>query len=226
MSSPRRSKLIPEIALLLACVPALCGCNILAIFGYAAESYKRSATHAVAAEYDGLAGKSFAVIVSGDRALLGSYPTLFTRLTSRITQRLVENRDAVGATGFVPPLSIAEFQITNPNWSAWGFDRLAEELGVERLIVVELQEYRLTEPGNQYLWDAVAWARVGVVEADGPTPSEFAFKQDIRVRFPDDKAMGPDDFPSAQVQGNLEKRFVDRVTWLFHEHQEPYYPEY
>lgn len=202
------------------------GCNIVAIAGLAAENYKRSSTHAVAAEYEGLYGKSVAVIVTGDRVLMGSHPTLFMRMNSRICERLLENRELTGITGFVPPLMLAEFQITNPNWTAWGYDRLAEELGVERLIIVEMYEYRLTEIGNQYLWDAMAAGRVGVVEADGAVPGEFAFRKEIQVRFPDEKGLGPEDFPGVQVQANLDKRFVDRVTWLFYEHQEPYYPDY
>lgn len=212
----------------LACLSALAmqGCNIVAAAGVLAENYKRSSTHAVDAEYDGLRDKSVAVIVTGDRVLQGSFPTLYAKMSSRITERLIENRAIIGITGFVPPLALAEFQITNPQWGAWGYDRLAEELGVDRIIIVEMYEYRLTEAGNQYLWDAMAAARVGVIERDGLTPSEFAFRKEIQVRFPDDKGMGPDDLAMDQVQGNIDLRFVDRVSWLFYEHQEPYYPDY
>lgn len=215
-----------SLAMLAACALALPGCNILAFAGLAAENYKRSSTHAVAPEYDNLRGHAVAVIVTGDRVLQGSNPTLFTKMTSRATERLVENKDIIGITGFVPPLALTEFQISHPSWVAWGYDRLAEELGVTRLIVVEMYEYRLTEIGNQYLWDAMAAARVGVIESDGFTPGEFVFRKDIQVRFPDESGIGPEDFPMVQVQANLDKRFIDRVTWLFYEHQEPYYPDY
>lgn len=213
-------------AALLVSAATMPACNILAFAGLAAENYKRSSTHAVAEEYDGLRDSSIAIVVTGDRVLQGSNPTLFTRMCSRITERLVENRETTGITGFVPPLMLTEFQISNPGWSAWGYDRLAAELGVERLVIVDMYEYRLTETGNQYLWDALAAARVGVVEADGPTPGELAFRKEIRVHFPDDTGVGPDQLPLDQVQANLDKRFVDRVSWLFYEHQEPYYPDY
>ncbi|MBL8745235.1 MAG: hypothetical protein JNK58_02645 [Phycisphaerae bacterium] len=205
---------------------SLTGCNVLAFAGMAAENYKRSSTHAVAPEYDNLRGESVAVIVTGDRVLQGSHPTLFTRMSSRATERLVENKDLIGITGFVPPLALTEFQISHPNWVAWGYDRLAEELGVKRLIVIEMFDYRLTEVGNQYLWDAVAAARVGVIEADGFSPGEFVFRKEIQVHFPDQTGVGPEDLSAQQVQANLDKRFIDRVTWLFYEHQEPYYPDY
>lgn len=212
--------------LLLAVAACMSGCNILAFAGMAAENYKRSSTHAVAPEYDNLRGHSVAVVVTGDRILQGSHPTLFTQMSSRAAERLVENRNLIGITGFVPPLALTEFQITHPNWVAWGYDRLAEELGVTRLIVIEMFDYRLTEVGNQYLWDAAASARVGVIEPDGFTPGEFVFRKEIQVHFPDEQGVGPEDFPASQVKANLDQRFIDRVTWLFYEHQEPYYPDY
>lgn len=201
------------------------GCAIGALFGGMAESYKRSSTRAVAAEYDGLRGHSFAVIVTSDRVLQGMYPTLMARLTSRITERLVDPK-LTGITGFVPPILVLEFQLSNPDWPTWTYDRVAAEFEVERLIVVELQDYRLNEPGNAYLWDGVAAGRVGVIEADAEMADEFAFAKDIQVRYPDRDGVGPQDMTQQQVQGQLEKRFVDRVTWLMYEHQEPYYPEY
>jgi hypothetical protein len=215
-----------SVVTLLLSLAALTACNIVAFAGLAAENYKRTSTHAVAAEYDDLRGNSFAVIVTGDRVLQASNPTLYTKMCSRITERLVENRSLIGVTGFVPPLTLAEFQITHPSWTAWGYDRLATELDVDRLIVVEMYEYRLTETGNQYLWDAMAAARVAVVEADSDTPGEFVYRKDIQVHYPDDQGVSPDDLQMNQVQGNIDKRFVDRVAWLFYKHQEPYYPDY
>lgn len=201
------------------------GCSIGALIGGMAESYRRSSTYAVAAEYDGLQGKSFAVVVYGDRVLQGSNPTLLPRLTNRISLRLADPA-LTGASGFVPAQAVLEMQFAHPDWAGWSYERLSEEFGVERLIVVEIYEYRLNEPGNAYLWDGLIAAKVGVVEADGPIPNEFAFSKDIQVRFPNETGMGPQDFNRGQVQAGVEQRFVDRATWLFYEHQEAYYPEY
>lgn len=196
------------------------------MIGGMAESYKQSSTHAVEAEYTGLNGKSFAVFVMADRITLGSFPTLAGRLTAQITDRLATENALIGATGVVPPQAILQFQLENPSWTTWTFDRIIEELGVDRLIVVEITEYRLQEAGNSYLWDGVAGARVGVVEAESSTPGEFEFKKSLRVAFPNKKGIGPQDMSGPVVQGQLDRRLLDRVTWLFYEHQEPYYPEY
>lgn len=213
--------------LILACAGAgLSGCILAAAAGGMAESYKRSSTRSVAGEYDGLRGKSFGVIVTGDRVLQGQFPTLFPRLMGRMVERLIDPANAVGATGVVPPIAMIEFQLTNPDWIAWSYPRLAEHLGVERIIVIEVLGYRLNEPGNAYLWDGLAAARIGVVEADGSSPTEFAFTKTVQVPYPSESGLGPADINEQQVQAGLEQRLIDRASWLFYEHQEPFYPEY
>ncbi len=203
----------------------LTGCALGTLAGGMAESYKRESTHLVHGDYEGLRGKSFAVIVSGDRVLQGAYPTLLSRLGGRITMTLADPA-LTGATGFVPIVSILEFQLGHPDWNTWTYEQLAEEFGVDALVVVDLYEYRLNEMGNAFLWDGLAAARVGVVEARGAMANEFAYSKEIQVRFPSKAGLGPQDISKGQVQGNLDKRFLDRVTWLFFDHQEPYYPEY
>jgi hypothetical protein len=217
---------LASAALLGSAALILPGCWVATAVGGMAESYKRSSTRAVAAEYEGLSGKSFGVIVTGDRVLQGQHPTLFPRLMSRVVDRLVDPANAVGATGVVPPITMMEFQLTSPDWIAWSYPRLSEHLGVERLLVIEVLEYRLNEAGNSYLWDGVAIARVGVVESDGPTPTEFSFSKTVQVPFPSESGLGPADISESQVRAGLEQRLVDRVSWLFYKHQEPYYPEY
>lgn len=211
---------------LLSGVALLPGCVVGALIGGMAESYKENSTRAVSAEYEGLRGKSFGVIVTGDRVLQGTDPSLFPRLTNRITGRLVDPTSNLGATGVIPPVVMLEFQLSNPDWIAWSYEKITEHLGVDRLIFVELIEYRLNEVGNSYLWDGLAAARVGVVEADGMLPNEFSFTKTVQVPYPSEKGMSPADISESQVRAGLEQRLIDRITWSFYEHQEPYYPDY
>src|SRR5690606_1148554 len=123
-------------------------------------------------------------------------------------------------------LAILEFQLSHPDWTTWSYEQLCEEFGVDALIVVEMFEYRMNEPGNSYLWDGYAAARVGLVDATGYAPNEFAFSKYVEVKFPDQKGYSPQEMTSQVVRSNLEKRFVHRVTWLFYDHQDPYHPDY
>jgi hypothetical protein len=104
---------------------------------------------------------------------------------------------------------------------------LGKGLGnVERLVYVELNEYRLHDPGNPYEWDGVAAATISVLELDGATPDDFAFEKPITVKFPGKKGVDSSQLSSGAVTSALSLRLVDRLTWLFYDHQEPYYPEY
>lgn len=224
----RASSTISRLGLLVGMAGiaiAFNGCSIGKLIGGMAESHRRTTTRTVAAEYTGLEGKSFAVVVYADRVLQGNQPQLVPRLTNVVTAQLAQP-ERTGVTGFVPMPPLLEFQLSRPDWITWTYQQLAEEFGVDRLVVIEVVEYRLNDPGNSYLWNGIASGTVGVAETDGSFPNELTFRKDIRVRFPDQDGLGPNEFSNRQVRSMLERRFVDRVSWLFYEHQEPYYPEY
>jgi hypothetical protein len=215
---------------ILTAALALCGiaggCAIAGFGGAMIESYRRSSTRTIDAEYRGLDGKQWAVVITTNRIIQADNPELVPYLTAKITQRLVENQDQINASGFVPAENILAFMYENPRWVAMPRGELAQRLGVERLIFIEVLEYRLNDPGNQYLWSGLATGTLGVVEADSPLPDEFAFERSIRVAFPDKAGMGPTDFPAQVVATILTGRFIDRGTWPFYTHEEPYYPTY
>ncbi len=225
-SGANRSRRLRSAAAIFAGAVALVagsGCEIVGLASVMAESYKRTGTHEVEAEYRGLEGKSFAVIVAADRALMAEYPRLQAEVTTVIAQRL---RMESGASGYVPPDVILKFQTEEPRWKAMSVQDLAEELGVERLVFVELTDFRLREQGNAYLWSGVASAQVGVLEADGAIDDEFVFRKSVKVDFPDKDGFGPQDYSADHVTMRLRTRMCDRIVWLFHDHQEPYYPDY
>lgn len=200
-------------------------CAVVGIAGAMADSYERTGTRKVFPEYEGLRNKSFAVIVAADRSIQAAEAGAVNRLTNGITNTLVANQQLVGFTGFVPGARVLEFQYNTPSWTSWDYSKLAEEFVVDRLIVVDLYEYRLQEPGNAHVWDGLIAARVGIVEADSGT-DEFAFTKDFRIKYPDDVGYTPNEMSRGHVRAMLEKRMVDRVTWLTYEHEEPNVIEY
>lgn len=206
-----------------AAAPWLVGCEIVGVASVMAESYKRTSTHAVSEEYTGLSGKSFAVMVVADRALQADMPALVPTLTVAMTERLRENANG---SGYVPAGTMVRFVSENPRAAVLSPAEIAQTLGVERLVHVELLDFRLHEPGNAHLWDGLASARVGVLEADGAIPDDFAYRKDVTVRFPSQSGVSRSEMQETIVQSRLITRLVDRVVWNFYEHQEPYYPEY
>jgi hypothetical protein len=219
----RRGRLAIAIAGAIGALLLGGGCQIVSLVGMMAETYKETGTKEIKAEYTGLTGKSFAVIVAADRILMAEHPRLQSEVTTIVSMRL---REHSGATGFVPPESLMKFQVDTPRWKAMSAKDLAEELGVERLVYVELTDFRLREAGNAYLWSGRASANVSVLEADGSIDDEFIFRKSVAVDFPDQDGFTPEDYSAEYVTTRLRTRLCDRIVWLFHDHEEPYYPDY
>lgn len=205
---------VARLLLLAALAAPLQACQIA---GVIADTYQRTGSSEVYAEYEGLDGKSFAVFIAADRVIQAQAPRLVPRLTTAITAQLVAN---TGATGYVPAPLVLDYQYSNPSWPARTYSKLGEDLGVDRIIFIDLYEHRLNERGNSYLWQGVIAGNLGVSEIDGAFPDDFAYTKGVSVRFPDDEGYGPDDYTAQQITAVLERRFTNRCAWLFYDHEE------
>lgn len=197
---------------------AIPGCVIPAAIGGMAESYHRTGSSEIPAEYTGISGKSFAVVVSGSRMMEGEHPGLTARLIQRINDRLILNANPSYA---IPSGDLLTVLYNTPQWPAMTRGEVAEMLGVERLVVVEVIEYTLHEPGNQYVWDGVGSVLVSVYETDSGMPDDPTYEKAIRVTFPDARGFMRTDLPESAVTTELSNRLVNRVSWLFYDHEEP-----
>ncbi len=217
------------LAVGLGCIATLAlvpGCWVPRAIGGMAESYQATGSSMIPAEYTGLEGKTWAVVVLADRGIQAEVPNVIEVVTNATTRKLI---DAQGSPTEPGPLKSAGFQAApavillqraNPTFPAWTYGRMADELGVERLIVIDINSFRLFERGNQYVWDGRVSARVGVVEADtGAT--DFTYSKDLVIRFPDDPGYTSDDFSRAVVVNILLDRLTNRAAWVFFDHEEP-----
>lgn len=194
------------------------GCQLV---GGAIANYERTGSRTVEAQYLGLEGKSFAVIVTADRSIQADFPGLVEVVSQRVTERLCAPTNLPRAGGYVPADQVLAFQSRNPAWVSRPMGEMAKELGgVQRIVMIEIYEYRLNEPGNAYEWDGTAAANVSVIETDGPMEDDFAFQRSISVKFPDQKGTGPTEITQTLVNSALASRLVDRASWLFYRHEE------
>jgi hypothetical protein len=201
----------------LGALGTLGGCNLAAIIAVPLANAEKEGSSKVEAEYKGLSGKTFAVLISAPPVIQASFGETVPRMTIQISEILAKS---VNASGYVPGPKVIEYQYNRPNWVAKPLGEVAKDLGVDRLVYIDLSEYRLQDIGNQYLWDGVAAGLVAVVEADGSTPDDFRFQKRISVKFPDQGGYGPSDMPLGAVNTELTNRFVLRATWLFFDHEE------
>ena len=149
--------------------------------------------------------------------LQANRPALTAKATMAISDILAAES---GANGFVPGSSVIAYQYNRPNWVAKPMGEVGKELGVQRVIVIDVTEYRLRDPGNQYTWDGVANFLVGVYECDSTLPDDVAFQKRIEVKFPDAGGYTPTDLPEAAVNTELTRRACERAAWLFFTHEE------
>jgi hypothetical protein len=214
---------LPALTLAAALLAPLSGCQIGQFFGGAAASFERTGTHDTKAKYTGLTDKTFAVIVAADRSIQSDFPAIVPVVTREVSKNLGEH---AGAKGMLPADEVIKYQAQHPGWVARSFADLAKDLAVDRVVYIDLQEFALTDPGNIYVYNGAAAGVVHVVEADSQTPGEFAFGEPVRVKFPDMSGMGPQQIPRKDVMATLAKRFIDRASWLFYQHDEPNAIEY
>jgi hypothetical protein len=193
------------------------GCIVGAAIGGMAESYHRTGTSEIDAEYEGIQGKSFAVVVSADRVIEGNNPGISARINQRVNDRIIQN---AGPSFAIPSADLLTVLYNTPQWPAMTRGEVADMLGVERLVVVEIVEYRLNEPGNKYIWDGSASCIVSVYESDSPFPDDPVFEKAIRVSFPDTSGLMRTEIPEAAVNTELANRITNRVSWLFYTHEE------
>lgn len=208
---------LTALATLLALL-TLPGCIVPALVGGMAESHHRTGSTVFPADYDRIAGKSFAVVCSASRVIEAEHPGITARINQRVNDRLIQNANPSYA---IPSRDLLTVLYNTPQWPAMTREDIAAMLGVERLIVIEIVEYRLNEPGNQYVWDGAVAGIVSVYESDSGLPNDPVYEKSISITFPDSTGFMRADIPEPAITAELSNRFINRAAWLFYEHEEP-----
>ena len=200
---------------------ASAGC-IAGTVGAIGQQIERGKKLDVPAAYDGLEGKTVAVIVNADYATLHEHPSVVGMVTANVAVRIAQ---FVKGASVLPPGEVLDWQYRTPQWRALPHGEVARELGVERLVFIDLFEYRLNPTGNSYIWDGAAAANIGVIEADSLSPDEFVFTTSIVARFPNKEGIGRESARRTDIERGLQTLFVTRTSWLFYRHIEDKYPQ-
>ncbi|MFZ9914796.1 MAG: hypothetical protein ACO3IB_05585 [Phycisphaerales bacterium] len=210
------------LALATLAMLQLGGC-IAGAVGAIGQQIERGKKLDVPAAYDGLEKRTCAVVVNADYATLVEHPEVVGNITANVSVRI---RQYVKEAAVLPPGEVLQWQYRTPQWRTMPHGEIARELGVERLVFIDLYEYRLNPLGNSYLWDGAAGANIGVIEADGLAPDEFVYTTSIVVRFPNKEGIGRESARREDIERGLLTLFVQKTSWLFYRHIEDKYPEY
>ncbi len=171
--------------------------------------------------YTGLENHTVAVLVQADYATLYEYPGLATHVASGVTLRIAR---WVPGVRVLDPNVVLSWQYEKPQWNTLPYGEIAAQLNVDRVVMIEILEYRLHPPGNRYLWDGNVVARVGIIERDGIDPDAFADTLEVLSSFPNLEGVTAEQATKTQIETGLLVDFVKRCAWLFHFHYEPKHP--
>ncbi|MEM9414430.1 MAG: hypothetical protein AAGA29_02990 [Planctomycetota bacterium] len=181
------------------------------------ESVHDPKTYDREAQYLGLNDQSVAVIVAMSDQTEYRYPDARQQIAREITRRI-----AISVPGIdvVNPDVLIQWQAENPYWTARPPSMVIEALNVDRVVMVEIGEYRMTDPGDTNIKRGVISGNVNVIEADAADPDNFGFTQSVRLSFPDEfrtrvglPAASVDDIRTITVS-----RFTEDVAGLFYDH--------
>ncbi|TVQ50914.1 MAG: hypothetical protein EA377_13620 [Phycisphaerales bacterium] len=211
-----------ELALLVAIVLCHAGCGVAQLVGGMAQNYEYEKKVQRFAEYDDLEGRSVAVVVDADMATLYEHPHVIRHISENVAGRLNQN---VPDIRVMNPQNVLVWQHRTPQWNAMPYGEIAEELNVDRVVYIELYEYRLHPPGNRWEWDGVCAGSVGIIERGSILSDSFSDQFNVVGRFPGRRGIAREDASADRIEMGVLHEFIQQVAWLFHEHEAPKYPD-
>jgi hypothetical protein len=215
-----RPRLLALVLLpLLGIVPG--GCAIAQLVGGMMQNAEYQKQVVTPAKYN-LDGQTIAVVVDADLGVLSMYPRLIEQVTSGVTLRLARDVPGVVVTH---PSRVLDWQWKTAQWNALPYGQIAEQLDVDRVILVDIYEYRLHPPGDSWIWEGVCAANVSVIERDAFDPDMIVDTFDVTSNFPGVDYVDKSGASASQIEMGLLAQFVKHTAWIFHEHLEPKYPD-
>lgn len=190
------------------------GCTVA---GWAGDIIAGPGTElAVSSEYGGLESKTVAVVITASPYTLFRQPMMPLLVAKAVSGRMSEQ---LPTTTLVDPTQIIDFQKQNPYWSTLPYGDLAQRLGADRLILIDMISYSTQDPNNKHVWRGTMRANINVVESDSANADAFAYTNTVGARYPD-HPIPLLDSDEQTIQLGMLKLFSHRVIGLFYDHKE------
>jgi hypothetical protein len=210
-------KLMLLMTLCAMSVSLLAGCEIGNYAAYVVSGNGQK-TVKVKAQYDGLRNQSFAVLVAADEYTTFNYPQAIQAIARGVTSNI-----ATSIQGSKPmdPAKLVDFEKANPYWNTVPYDQLIARLKVDRLIVIDIVDFALRQPGNAHIWQGELVAHAGVAEAGSSNGNALDFSTTVKSRYPDTESrVGVLNSDDKTIQLGLVADFSTKTCNLFRDHEE------
>ena len=172
----------------------------------------------VKGQYADLTNRSVAVVVSMSDHAEFNHPNARKMITEQMVRRIQANVPGVILTS---PSEVLAWQKDNPYWSTRPPSSLVKQLKVERLVLVEIGQYRTHEPGDKHVLRGVISASINVVEAEAADPDNFSasFTKDVMYPEPGESKVGRVGDSEGLIETRTQIRFCETAAGLFYDHQ-------
>ena len=201
---------------------SIAGCSVIGFGGAMMQANEDQKIVEKAAEYH-LDGFKVAVVISTDLAIHYEHPIVSSTIAEAVAGRIAQN---VPGARVLNPNFVARWQFETPQWSAMASTEIAKQLNVDRVIYIDLQEYRLTPPGNQFLWEGKSSAIIGIIEADSYEQDGFIETYHVEATFPNrPSVLSREEASQNAIEAGLLNEFIKKTSWLFYLHKEPKHPD-
>lgn len=220
--SSRHARTGTAFVLAMTLLGLVAGCEIFGVASVVGQNIEREKKIEVLAEYNGLRDSTVAVVVLTDMMVMYEHPGVVANICVNLSDRIARNVQGVQV---LDPRFVLDWQHQTAGWQSMAYGLICEELGVERVIWLDLFEFRLHPPGNRWQWDGAASANIGIVETDGFDPDSFGEAFDVSSTFPNVPELGRESATASQIQTGLLATFVQKAGWLFYDHIEDKYPD-
>lgn len=200
-------------ALLAAGLMASGGC---AGAGWLANAVDIEPPTDVTAEYRGLDNQTVAVLVDADLNVQFQHPTLVLDVTTLVSNKLATN---VPGITVIDAKQVVDFQNRNIYWNTTPYRSLAKRLGVTRLVMIDVVEFRLHERGNVNVFKGYLNAGLGVAEADGATPNDLTYSSSMAAAYPPSQRLGAVNADQRLIRLGTITLFCEGVSLKFYDHR-------
>ena len=177
-----RNKLFAMTMLSCAIACTAAGCNVLGVIA------AKTVAETEPARYSGLPNQSVGVMVWADRAVRIDFDRIQLDAANNIQTALKTAKadELKGATFPVQPASIVRYQRDHPHIETMPITEFAAELGVTRLIYIELERFSTRSDFAYTMYRGTAVATLKIVEIDPATrQARVAYEENgITAGFP------------------------------------------
>jgi hypothetical protein len=191
------------------------GCNLMAI--PAVLLSPRHETKTILPEYEGLKGKSVAVVVYAGPELQVDYQTLQLEVGEAVASQLSRNVEGIKVSD---ERQVLRYQEENPDWDSRHRYELAKSLAVDYVLLVSLIDFSTHEPGTAYLARGIILAQVSVFPVTPPADGmeKAVWRSDhLGVTWPTDRPLTSEN-AEWQVRVEAQRAFADAVAKKFYKH--------